>query len=422
MPNDINEVNKNIRKWFPRIAISISIILVLDVISFFLFPLTDANLFNIFRFLLFPLLFGTLFIGIIVSVVLPIVAQQQSMYGMKPQPAVNADVSLASASKTGEAQERAIRAAESGNRKKQYSAPPVNWILFVYIAVTVITFFVYQPIGVPMFIGLFIWVTVRHFRSNSQINKYKKEYKNNGLEYSSVIEERKYVETLRGRSTMGTNGSYAWSIAMWEKFGTALMWREHILGRVAQQHNVMMQPLVIETPNEELVNPAFKSYSSTTLWQVRNMMILPDEEDGKYPVQFADLNNIMEAIVNKRPAPSLQLSSYMETWFPADDVLVVYPNRLTGYTEWRNIGETFDLGEPSFKKMFDARTSNPVWARLVLNPAVMEQLMKLSPVVLLIDNGRITLGRQGAWIEPEEIPMFTDTIRRIARSAKAAES
>lgn len=420
------KAHSNVKSWLTISIILMFGLMFLNGATFILFPIKDFNAFGLLRILLFPVSFVFIFGASLMLVVLSLRDKQgatapSGVTSHSPNGIANATLTVASS--TGQAQERAARAAEGANIRKPYSVMPFNWVIIALVVLTMVMFFVDERIAAPMFLGIFIWITVRHFKSNSQLLKYKKAYKANGVDYSDIINERTYgSEVLRGRSLMNTGGtSDVWNARMWDKYGQALMWREHVLKNIADENNVPFQPVVPETPDEHIINPAFRSHTNTALWQVRNMFTLPDEEDNKYPVQFADMNNILEAKVNKRPNPALLVSSYMETWFPADYVLVVYPNRLTGYTEWRNIGEPLELGEPAFKKMFDARTDNPTWARLVLNPSVMEKLMQLSPVVLLIDNGRITLGRQNKWIEPEEIQPFVDMIRRIAQSAKAAE-
>jgi hypothetical protein len=157
-------------------------------------------------------------------------------------------------------------------------------------------------------------------------------------------------------------------------------------------------------------------------WQARNVFVVPDPSGQGYPVRVGDLNGYTNVVVNGEPRPGLRPSSFAEAWFPSNHMLVVYPDPLLSVGPWGAVGERVDLGEPSFEKVFDVRSDDAAWARLVLNPAVMDALLSFAPVRVVIDAGRVTVATTDRWVSPDELSAFIDLVRSFASSARAGQA
>ena len=67
------------------------------------------------------------------------------------------------------------------------------------------------------------------------------------------------------------------------------------------------------------------------------------------------------------------------------------------------------------------QTDSEDFARLVLNPAVMKTLVDLYPVRFTVDAGRLIVHTHNGWLPPDDITKVVTLVRKLARSARAAE-
>ena len=209
---------------------------------------------------------------------------------------------------------------------------------------------------------------------------------------------------------------------MWEKHGEGIMGREIAMMTLAKEAGVPLTPWVqtgqaLEYPVPTALVDAGKN---AEFYQQRNLINL---DDPIYPVNIVDLVLFGRVIQNNKPVLStLQTFTYLETWFPSDHWLTLYPKTRTSLNRWGGLGEEIEATARQFNKVFDVQTDDTNWARLVLNPAVMKTLIDLAPLRFTVDAGRIVLHTHNGWLAVSEAKKYVGVLRDIARSVRAAET
>lgn len=254
--------------------------------------------------------------------------------------------------------------------------------------------------------------TVRSRRSNEQ----DFELPGFGEGYWSLVRDHRAGLNMQAQQERGVLSFFADKI--WYRYAPALLGREILVGAYAQQHSIKMIPYLV--PGSEphpapvptvMIDNGRNSHSY--MW--RNFIQV---SGGECPIFFGDV--VVCSYTTETPL--IFGMSYVETWFPAEHWLVVYPKTTTRFNQWGRMGINLEEAARQFQKHFDVQTDNKEWAKLVLNPAVMMLIMELGPVRFTVDGGRMVLHTDEAWLPAESIDHWAESLEALARSSRAAQA
>jgi hypothetical protein len=308
---------------------------------------------------------------------------------------------------------------------------PFFGILLVSVII-VFSFFFLQTYFVPTLIfGLLIIISLSLYR-------FWQPRMNQLSYYASLVggtpEEEKKTFLLRAKNepAPATRGSGAhslvvmywgrWSRSIWQKYGKALLGREHAVDKWADErdYSVLRPAAPNMLTGNNSVPALFADEKRQYIFYPRNKVVAKIKN---HKVTLIDANKyFMPEDSTHDLVPSLEPSTAAITGFPEEYVFIATPKTKNNISLWISLaGRKILSGNEAIDKKFDFYTSDPKFGVSILSEAALNKLSSFPNARVVAERGILVVVSLSGWVLENDLDAFCELARKFSKNAFALD-